>query len=74
MAKSTLVSDSAYIRNDEITVQISALSKSCYSLIGNSLARIVFNTPKTCHITPLLASLHWLKIKERIDYKLLSLT
>jgi len=30
--------------------------------------------PKTCHITPLLASLHWLKIKERIEYKLLSLT
>jgi len=29
--------------------------------------------PKTCHITPLLASLHWLKIKERIEYKLLSL-
>ena len=30
--------------------------------------------PKTCHITPLLASLHWLKIKERIEYKLLSLS
>ena len=30
--------------------------------------------PKTCHITPLLASLHWLKSKERIEYKLLSLT
>jgi len=30
--------------------------------------------PKTCHITPLLASVHWLKIKERIEYKLLSLT
>ena len=30
--------------------------------------------PKTCHITPLLASLHWLRIKERIEYKLLSLT
>jgi len=29
---------------------------------------------KTCHITPLLASLHWLKIKERIEYKLLSLS
>ena len=43
-------------------------------LIQNSLARTVFNTLKTCHITPLLASLHWLKIKERIEYKLLSLT
>ena len=62
------------ISNDEVTDQISALSKSCYSLIRNSLARTVSNTPKTCHITPLLASLHWLKIKERIEYKLISLT
>ena len=52
------------ISNDEINDQISALSKSCYSFIRNSLVRTVFNTPKTCHITPLLASLHWLKIKE----------
>ena len=62
------------ISNDEIADQILALSKSCYSLIRNSLAHTVFNTPKTCHITLLLASLHWLKIKERIEYKLLSLT
>jgi len=43
-------------------------------LIQNSLSRTVVNTPKTCHIIHLLASLHWLKIKERIEYKLLSLT
>ena len=30
--------------------------------------------PKCSHITPILRSLHWLKINERIDYKLLSLT
>jgi len=28
----------------------------------------------SCHITPVLRSLHWLKITERIKYKLLSLT
>jgi len=28
----------------------------------------------SCHITPILRSLHWLKITERIEYKLLSLT
>ena len=27
-----------------------------------------------CHITPILRSLHWLKITERIEYKLLSIT
>ena len=30
--------------------------------------------PKFCHITPILRSLHWLKINERIEYKLLFLT
>ena len=34
----------------------------------------LFKAPKSCHITPVLRSLHWLKITERIEYKLLSLT
>jgi len=42
--------------------------------IQNSLARVVVKTPKSCHITSILHSLHWLKITERIEYKLLSLT
>jgi len=42
--------------------------------IQNSLARAVVKTPKSCHITPVLRCLHWLKINERIEYKLLSLT
>jgi len=42
--------------------------------IQNSLARVIVKTPKCCHITPILHSLHWLKITERIEYKLLSLT
>jgi len=42
--------------------------------IQNSLARAVANAPKSIHITPILRSLHWLKITERIEYKLLSLT
>jgi len=29
--------------------------------------------PKSSHITPILRSLHWLKINERIEYKLVSL-
>ena len=35
-------------------------------LIQNSLARAVVKAPKSCHITPVLHSLHWLKINERI--------
>ena len=42
--------------------------------IQNSFARVVVKTPKCCHITPILHSLHWVKITERIEYKLLSLT
>ena len=38
------------------------------------LARTVVKSPKFSHITPVIKSLHWLKIKERIEYKLLSLT
>jgi len=40
----------------------------------NSLARAVVKAPKSCHIIPILHSLHWLNITERIKYKLLSLT
>ena len=42
--------------------------------IQNCLARTVVKAPISSHITPILRSLHWLKIKERIEYKLLSLT
>ena len=43
-------------------------------VIQNSLARAVVKAPKSSHITPILRTLHWLKITERIEYKLLSLT
>ena len=43
-------------------------------VIHNSLAQAVVKAPKFCHVTPILKSLHWLKINERIEYKLLSLT
>jgi len=43
-------------------------------LILNSSARAVSKYPKFCHITPLLKSLHWLKVQQRIQYKVLSIT
>ena len=42
--------------------------------IQNTLARVVINTSKFEHITPILRKLHWLQIKQRIDYKLCLLT
>ena len=38
--------------------------------VQNSLARVVCKTSKFFHITPVLHSLHWLRIKYRIDFKI----
>jgi len=34
----------------------------------------VVQAPKFKHITPILKSLHWLKVSEQIEYKIISLT
>lgn len=43
-------------------------------LVQNAAARILTRTKRFEHITPVLASLHWLPIKSRIDFKILLLT
>ena len=40
----------------------------------NASARLIFCTPKHCHITPLLQQLHWLPIRLRIEFKILLIT
>ena len=42
-------------------------------MIQNTAARLVFNQPKTAHVTPLLISLHWLPVAARIKFKSLML-
>jgi hypothetical protein len=42
--------------------------------IQNSLARCVTSSSRFQHITPGLKSRHWLKVEQRIQYKLISLT
>ena len=42
--------------------------------IQNCLARTVVKAPKSSLVTPIIRSMHWFKINERIEYKLLSLT
>jgi len=34
------------------------------------MQRVKVKAPKSCHITSILRCLHWLKITERIEYKL----
>ena len=41
--------------------------------VQNAAGRLITRTKKQEHITPVLVSLHWLPIKQRIQYKLLLL-
>jgi len=56
------------------STQSACAQTNCLQLVLNSAARAVTKTPKFHHITPILKSLHWLKINERIKYKVLPLT
>ena len=40
----------------------------------NASARLIYRAPKFCHITPLLAELHWLPMRARIHCKILLIT
>jgi len=40
----------------------------------NTAARLIFNLRHSDHITDALMSLHWLRVSERIDYKIAVLT
>ena len=41
--------------------------------LQNTAARLVTRTKKYSHITPVLQNLHWLPVKDRIDFKILLL-
>ena len=42
--------------------------------IQNGLARAVTRTPKHSRISSVLKSLHWLKVEQRVQYKIISMT
>ena len=42
--------------------------------VMNASARLIYRAPKFCHITPLLAELHWLPMRARIHCKILLIT
>ena len=39
--------------------------------VQNTCARLICNLPKFAHVTPLLTELHWLPIRQRIEFKML---
>jgi len=42
--------------------------------VQNTLARVVLRRGKYEHITPALSELHWLPVRQRIDFKVAMLT
>ena len=42
--------------------------------VQNNAARIVLEAPRRSHASPLLRTLHWLPVQQRIDYKVALLT
>ena len=52
-------------------VGVSQSSLSGLQLVQNAAARLLTNTNRREHITPVLNSLHWLPVQYRIDFKLL---
>src|SRR6218665_2184099 len=59
---------------NSLFLSIDVTQINCLQAIQNALARAVTKTPKHHHITPVLKKIHRLKIPERIEYKVISLT
>jgi len=58
---------------NSLLVNLPATSLDKLQRVLNTAARIVSLRPKSEHITPVLFSLHWLPVKQRIDYKVILL-
>jgi len=71
---SLIHSNIEYFNCNSLLLNLPATQTNRLQLLLNSAVRAVTKTPKFRHITPILKSLHWLKINERIKYKVLSLT
>ena len=48
----------------------SVLNLSRLQLVQNTLARVVAQKPCYCRITPVLIDLHWLPVRQRIEFKI----
>ena len=56
---------------NSLYVGLDQLSLRRLQLVQNAAARVLTGTKKREHITPVLASLHWLPVRYRIDFKIL---
>ena len=60
--------------NSSLLAGIPSVLSSQIQRVQNASAKLVTKSKKYDHVTPLLAKLHWLPIKNRIIFKLLLLT
>ena len=66
---------SPYIRHSQHYRSIKAvITLQRLQSVLNAAARLVFSARRSEHITPLLRELHWLKVPERIQFRLCVLT
>ena len=60
-------------RIDNCNIVLIGLPKqqiNCLQLVVNAAARLINGSSRYDHITPLLSDLHWLRVPERIEYKI----
>ena len=72
----TLIHAFVFSRLDYCNALFSGLPKKTtdrLQLVQNAAARVLTKTRMRDHITPVLASLHWLPVASRIDFKILLL-
>ena len=56
--------------NDQPSKKLPFLIWLAYQLVPNTLARVVIQKSRFCHITPVLTDLPWLPIRHRINFKI----
>ena len=53
-----------------VLVGVSKTQLTRLQSVLNAAARLVFSVRRSEHVTPLLRELHWLKVPERIQFRL----
>ena len=68
-----LISSFLFSRLDYCNSLLAGLSAECINKLQrfqNRAARLILRKSLRDHVTPMLTSLHWLPVKQRIDYKI----
>ena len=66
----TLIQALVVSKGDYCNLVLAGVSDTLLQSVLNAAARLVFSARKSEHITPLLCELHWLRVPERIKFRL----